>query len=258
MTDFSGMIAFAQSLAETVKQAQTATEALAAREADLAEQNQINMLCNDRINILQASVDKLTNNLAACRNDLAASEARNAEVSEALARANAKLDSFRQLLGVDSGTGAPVPTPAVLPEQPTNPVAEPANEAQPVDHAPAPGTGGVEPHDPPQVNQTAYDFVIAEPASTRHVEPQSEPTPAPEVAEPRPTPPEPSHPISDHSGDDRFGQAQEARPFDPARSHSDTTTGSTQSESSESPKPEGGPLSWRDSASHVPYRAFSY
>ncbi len=229
MTDFDTMISFVSKLAETVQAAKTTSEELEVARTALAEATTyVDRVIGQRDEWRQLQADtKAHLDQTTQERDEARAQAR--EVSEALAAANAKLDTFRAMLGVDSRTTPSTPQPT---EQP---IADPhpATPQEHLDLAPAGGTGGVE---QTHVAAVAPDNWRHSDSPFEHPE-KNEPTPAPEVAEPRPTPPQTgdsSAPSSGPTDDPRFGNAVET---DPER---------------------GGPVSWRDSASHVAYRPFSF
>lgn len=222
-TDFTGMIAFAQSLAETVKQAQTATEALANANAEIATLRERCHKLEDQRDDLEYENADLHAGLRQSRDAHAKTKAQHAEVSEALAAVNAKLDTFRRMLGLDNGATAAQSSEA----QPTAPEAGPVPTTSPEPVVPdaSAGTGGVAPNAPspvgvehvygvgaewsPEVTPTAGGRGVSSEPSSPEV-PQADPTsshtdhsssdvgqepnssgpamtPAPEVAEPRPT-----------------------------------------------------------------------
>lgn len=132
------------------------------------------------------------------------------EVSEALAQANAKLDKFRELLGVNLGQPSPpvvesrpTPTEAPKPESVHVPEASsPVAQSVPLESNPVPtfgvGTGGfiqgsVEPKEDHQHEMPIKDERAAD-------GPSAFPSPAPTV-EPSPKPDGTEHGSSDHSRD---------------------------------------------------------
>lgn len=236
--NYDAMISFATQLAETVSAAKSTAEELAhAREEMAALQRKLDSLAADRDG-LAARLEHSQESCARLAHERDEVAFQHLEASEALAEANAKLNSFRKLLGMDGREAAAGAVPATS----TDPVAAPvpateplpASVGEPVVPEAAPGAGGVEQDHAaavtPQVNQTAYEFVTSEPASTQHVPAPSSSEPAPEVAESRPTPSTSSEPSSPES------------------------TGMTTSVGAEVPaKPEGGPISWRNSPAYVPF-----
>lgn len=222
-TDFTGMIDFATRLADTVRQAQAATNELEQMRKAYAElQGQCASL-EATLAHRQDAINDLHHSLDATKTERDAAQHKAQEVSEALAAATATLNTFRGLLGLDNGKGAPEPSkdnpPAPMASSNADAGADAASGEVRVDPAPAPRTGGVEQGHAPQVSPFTGSETQSSDVGPASI--QSEPS-APEVAEPRPT-----------------GEND---------SHSAAMTGGEQ----------GGPISWRDSASHVAYRPFGF
>ena len=248
--NYDAMITFATQLAETVQSAKsTAAELASAREEMAALQRKLDSLAADRDGIaarLEHSQESCAR-LAHERDEVAFA---HLEASEALAEANAKLNSFRKLLGMDDREGAAGAVPAAQPAvdadvQEANPgsgaAVVPETPPQPVVPEAPPGTGGVEQDhaaalSAPEVAQvdpihtglatvavpdgSSSDTVTESPFS-------SSPTPAPEVTEPRPT--------SAGAG---------------------TGSGNTEGAEEHGQTEPSGPISWRDSPGYVGYRPF--
>jgi len=188
-TDFSGMIDFATRLADTVRQAQAATEALANANAKIAQlEHQLEAAAKDRDNWSHYAAETDTKLQNALRDGNEA-RTRAAEVSEALAAVNAKLDTFRGMLGLDvrpsaAGPREAAPAPAVDPV----PVPQPDHEggaphaAQPVEPVPPPGAGGLDALEVAPVTDPLPTGGTSSDLSTSNTIPS-----APEVAEPHPT-----------------------------------------------------------------------
>lgn len=224
--NYDAMITFANQLAETVSAAKSTAEELAsAREEMAALQRKLDSLAADRDG-LAARLEHSQESCARLSHERDEVAFAHLEASEALAEANAKLNSFRKLLGMDSGEVAAGAVPAsqadpVVTSDPTpNPV--PASVGEPVVPEAAGGTGGVEQDRALEVAQLRP---TPQPTGDSPVQ-SSGPTdePAPEVAEPRHTSP---------TGDGNI----------------DAAGGTGQSE-------QGDPLGWRDSPSYVGYHSF--